>query len=155
MWMNPSKPLRILATGGFLGLGGLAPAMAQDAVIEQQPGDAMLSDDLIGLTIYTRGGGEEQDVGSIEGLLFDAEGEVIGVLVELGGFIGFGAKQVALAYDALDFQESGGAPIAAIVDLTRQQMEDAPSFKTQAALELEREQERLQQQQRQPSQPTQ
>lgn len=44
-----------------------------------------------------------ENIGSITDVLVDEEGEVIAVLVGVGGFLGIGRKDVAVAMDALEF----------------------------------------------------
>jgi hypothetical protein len=136
----------IMTLGAFVASSGLATAQDQAsarAVIEEQSSNETLSEDLIGLSVVTQQDGTERAVGSVEALLFDEDDALTGVVVSVGGFLGFGAKQVALSYDAIDLQKANGAPVSAVIDMTREQLEDAPAFKTQAVLRQEREQERI------------
>jgi len=153
------KTSAALASGALLLFSGLAAAQEEttqdeaapsppaEAVITEQSPDEKLSDDLIGLPVVAQQDGEEQQVGSIDSLLFNADDAIAGVVIQIGGFLGFGAKQVALSYGEVDLQELEGRPVAAMVDMTREQLENAPDFKTQAALVMEREQEQLEQEQ--------
>ena len=54
---------------------------------------------------------------------------------------------MAISYGEVDVREQDGVPVAAFLALTRQQLENAPDFKTQAALEAERQQREMEQQQ--------
>ena len=137
-----------LALGTVLATSGAGIAQDQPpsgAVIEEQASSEILSEDLIGLTIVTQQDGTETSIGAVEALLFDEDDALTGVIVGVGGFLGFGSKQVALSYDALDMQVANGEPTAAVVDMNREQLENAPEFKTQAALRQERERERIEQ----------
>jgi hypothetical protein len=79
------------------------------------------------------------EVGSIADALITRDGDVAAVIVDVGGFLGIGAKPVALSMDALtiyyedghDEGSDGGSDDDGrrlTVDLTREQLEDAPSF---------------------------
>jgi hypothetical protein len=154
-----SRTSTALASGALILFGGLAAAQEEitqdeaapippaDVVITEQSPDEKLSDDLIGLPVVAQQDGEEQQVGSVDALLFDADDGIAGVVIQIGGFLGFGAKQVALSYGEVQLQEMEGRPVAAMVGMTREQLENAPDFKTQATLEAERQQEQLEQQQ--------
>lgn len=132
-----AKNGRNLATGILVVLVSLslagAPALAQDeAVISEQDEQQTLTDDLIGMPVYTQSeqtDGREQ-IGSIESLLLDEDDRLTGVVVSVGGFLGFGAKSVALDWKAVEIRQWGTSGYVANVGLTRQQLEDAPEFKT-------------------------
>ncbi len=59
-----------------------------------------------------------ESIGSISDVLVDENGEVIAVLVGVGGFLGIGAKDVAVAMDALEFGPGSmdGLPTAPAAD---------------------------------------
>ncbi|TVQ57912.1 MAG: PRC-barrel domain containing protein [Rhodobacteraceae bacterium] len=69
------------------------------------------------------------NVGSVSDVLVDETGHVLAVVVDLGGFLGIGAKPVAIAFDAVRVRagpdEDG---FRVVLDATRQQLEDAPRF---------------------------
>lgn len=150
------------AAGALLLLGGSATAqeeevsVPEEVVIAEQQAEQKLADDLIGLPVLalSADGTAEEQVGTVDTLLFDENDAIAGVVVGIGGFLGFGAKSVAISYGEVDVQEQDGVPTAAFIELTRPQLENAPDFKTQAALEAEREmeQQQLEQQQQQQQQ---
>src|SRR6266566_784423 len=55
-------------------------------------------------------GPDNASVGSVNDLLFDGTGKIIGVVVGVGGFLGIGAKNVAIDMSAFDVvpADSGG-----------------------------------------------
>lgn len=140
---------RNIATGLGVALVSLAlagtPAAAQDeAVITEQDERQTLTDDLIGMPVYTRS--EDTDsrdqIGSIQSLLLDAENRLTGVVVSIGGFLGFGAKSVALDWDAVEVRQWGTSGFVANVEMTREDLEAAPEFKTLAQKQAEEAAER-------------
>ncbi|NDV88970.1 hypothetical protein GTW51_20005 [Aurantimonas aggregata] len=76
------------------------------------PSGAWRASDLEGKDVYDTTG---ENIGSIGDVLLSENGEVIAVLVGVGGFLGIGRKDVAVAMDALEFgpTKTEGLPTAA------------------------------------------
>jgi sporulation protein YlmC with PRC-barrel domain len=87
----------------------------QDQAAEQQPAEPeevefvtaqqesdWLASSLIGRTVYNS---EEQSLGSINDVILDQEGQVVAVLIGVGGFLGIGGKDVGVNFAALQFEE--------------------------------------------------
>lgn len=102
-----------------------------DAVIQAQRPNEMRSEDLIGATVFD-GTGEE--VGKIRDILFDSSGTATGVVLSVGGILGVGAKEVGLNWEEVDLRPQ---PELVRVAYTKEQLEAAPAFKTQEALDAE------------------
>jgi len=121
-----------------------AAVSTEETVIPEQEAAQTLADDLIGIPVYAAVPDDTSyaEVGSIDSLLFDDEEGIVGVVVSVGGFLGIGDKWVALAYEDIDLDTPDGIPRAAYVDLSREQIENAPSFKTLATKRAEQERER-------------
>lgn len=135
--------LAIVLSPSFIGAQDTAfPTIPSDTVIVEQAPETTLADDLIGLPVT---GQQEERIGTVASLLFDADHEIVGVVIEVGGFLGFGSKQVALSRDAVEFREEEGRPVVALVDLTAAQLESAPDFLDRDALEFQRQQQQSQQ----------
>jgi len=85
-------------------------------------------------------GPDNTTIGSVNDLLFDANGQIAGVVIGVGGFLGIGAKNVAIDMSALNAvpADSGvNAPGGGVTDpsnvklkvaLTKDQLQDAPDF---------------------------
>jgi PRC-barrel domain len=88
-------------------------------------------------------GPDNARIGSVSDLLFDGTGKIIGLVVGVGGFLGIGAKNVAIdmgAFDAVPADSgsngnntpAGNANDASNVKLkvawTKDQLQDAPDF---------------------------
>lgn len=110
----------IALTAGTLLAGAAA---AQDVIIERQgPGD-LLGDWLIGAAVDSAMG---ERIGAIDDVIIDPDdGRLTAAIVSVGGFLGFGAKSIAVEWDAFainrDAQEI-------VLNLTRAEMEDAATF---------------------------
>ncbi len=103
-----------------------------DALITEQSADQVLSDSVIGMTVYNR---DSESIGKIDDLIMNSGGQVIGAIVSVGGFLGMGAKSVALDWNAFEVNQEENA---AYVEFTESQLRAAPEFKDLFDLEYER-----------------
>jgi hypothetical protein len=109
-----------------------------DVLIEEQETEQVLSADLIGADVVHA---EHGAIGTLDSILFDEDDRIVGGVVAVGGFLGFGKKHVALSWDQFDARPEEPA---VYVEVTREQLEAAPSFKDQATIRAEEEAERAQ-----------
>lgn len=65
-----------------------------------QQGNQMLGSGLMGARVVGAG---DENIGEVDDLLLDRNGQVMAVVVGVGGFLGLGEKDVAIANDQLDF----------------------------------------------------
>lgn len=102
-----------------------------EAVIQVQRPNEMRTENLIGATVYNADG---EKVGKVKDILFDTSGAATGLVLSVGGIMGLGAKDVGLTWDEVDVDPQ---PELVRVNYTKEQLEAAPSFKTQEAVEAE------------------
>ena len=87
---------------------------------------ALTADELMGTDVY---GPDNQHIGPIGDLVLAEDGQTIDALViDFGGFLGIGVKQVAVAYENLQFYSDEWGNRSLVLPLTREQMEAAPEF---------------------------
>jgi sporulation protein YlmC with PRC-barrel domain len=103
-----------------------------ETLIKEQSADQVLSDSLIGMTVYNR---DSESIGKIGDLIMNSEGQIIGAVVSVGGFLGLGAKSVALDWNAFEVRPEEEA---AYVEFTESQLRAAPEFKDLFDVEFER-----------------
>lgn len=134
---------------GFVGLTGQGMnALADEPpeselLIEEQAPDELVTDTVMGTQVYNA---NDDNVGSIDNLLIDNEGRVVGAVLAVGGFLGFGAKNVAVSWDHLTFNTM--ERIARLdSDIDRDWLEEAPEFRTRERIERERQAEQARQEQ--------
>jgi hypothetical protein len=120
----------LLAAAVAAALAG--PAGAQET-IALRPGNEALdaavlaTAEMAGAPVY--GPGDEQ-FGSIATLVIDPQGKVEAAIVELGGFLGLGARQVALPVDQLSIQREGeGGAVRVYSAATPAELEAMPEFR--------------------------
>ncbi|MFU8831765.1 MAG: PRC-barrel domain-containing protein, partial [Wenzhouxiangella sp.] len=112
---------------------------------------AMTTEDLVGSSVRSRI--EDEEIGTIEDILIDAQGNPAGVVVSVGEFLDTDEKLVALEWDRIsledpaqpgargavaDGQQMEDGEFTIIVDATREELENAPEFDREA---WEREQD--------------
>lgn len=101
--------------------------MGSQGYISSAPANGMQASDLIGAEIMTTG---DEEVGSVSDLIIDQNGQVVAVVVGVGGFLGMGEKDVAIGWD--DLKASGTADEQELrVNLSREDLEAAPEFEQQ------------------------
>ncbi|WP_196258025.1 PRC-barrel domain-containing protein [Pelagibacterium limicola] len=118
----------------------LLPGAGNGAVITDGTG-LLSTNDIIGLEVWSAG---NRNVGTVSELLIDADGRLAAVVVDIGGFLGIGSRQVAIPFAALTVVPEGDGSDAPAegtpqwwppqganhlrAELTEQQFEDAPEF---------------------------
>jgi hypothetical protein len=106
------------------------------AVMNEQQPDQVLSDSYIGAKVVARSDQGLEDVGTVAELVLGLDDKIVGVVVDVGGFLGVGAKSVGLSWASLTEERADGELLLK-TELTRQDFEDAPAFKTLADTQVE------------------
>lgn len=98
-------------------------AVAQEAIIDRQGPDDLLGGWVIGAAVDSPGG---ERIGSIDDILIDAsDGRITAGIVSVGGFLGFGAKDIAVDWEEFDINWDARE---VILSMTRDEMEAAEEF---------------------------
>lgn len=92
---------------------------------ETNPARAYLSDSLVGQEVKSRG--SDKSVGEISNLLLDENGQVVAAIISVGGTLGLGEHDVAIAWDQIE-RRVDGDEITLWVNQTEQSLKDAPKF---------------------------
>ena len=111
------------------------PVPRPEMIIGVQKEGEWLTSELIDREVANR---NDEDIGDISAILFTEQGPK-GVIVDVGGFLGMGEKEVALKWEELSIEQE-----AILVDASKEALENAPEFIT---LEEKRSQAELQAQQ--------
>lgn len=116
--------------------GGSDAEMAQDSQEQTKPVEGqitvqedgtVLADDLIGASVYN---GSDENVGDINDLIISLDGNVEGVVIGVGGFLGIGEKLVAVEMSSLELvNDEDGSP-RLVSSATKADLEAAPEFVT-------------------------
>jgi hypothetical protein len=92
----------------------------------EQASDEWLASNLIGQSVVNS---ENESIARINDLVTDKDGKVVAVLVGYGGFLGIGAKDVALRFEDLDFIRNEDQSVQVVADLSQEMLASAPEYK--------------------------
>ena len=100
------------------------PKSGQQTFLDQQKADQMLASDLMKKSIL---GANNERIGDVNDLLMSKDGDVVAVLVGVGGFLGIGEKTVAIPFDSLK-RSADAEQLTA--QYSREDLKQAPEFVT-------------------------
>lgn len=134
---NPQAPAsQMPATTPTPGTAGstdsAAPAASATATpatpkfISAQSAGQWLGSDLMGTEVVTA---NDEKLGSISDVIVEREGEIIAVVIDVGGFLGIGAKPVAVSFDSLTATPTDNGE-KVVVSMTKEELNAAPEFKS-------------------------
>jgi hypothetical protein len=110
------------------GTAANAPAVPNEGprFIQVQNTD-MLSSNVVGLDIYN---GQNNDIGKIQDVAFDASKQVTGYILSVGGFLGMGTHYVAVNPSAVMVSyDAQNKTWRATMNATKDELKSAPEFK--------------------------
>ena len=96
-------------------------------IFEQSP-EEVLGSTLMDATVMSP---EGEAVGDVEDVIVSADGQITGVVIGVGGFLGIGEKQVALEYGQIQVQQGEAGELTFMTSATQEELENAPEFRTQ------------------------
>jgi len=103
-------------------------------------GPELTADKLKGTTVY---GPNDESIGEVGDIALSQDGQVDAVIVDVGGFLGIGQKQVAVAMDNLQFMKDSGGSMYLYTQFTQDQLKNAPEYNSDTYAE-NRDQMRIQ-----------
>lgn len=95
--------------------------------VQNQSAQEWRGSKLIGASVY---GPDNQSIGEINDVIFDASGKVKAAVIGVGGFLGVGQKDVAVPFEALNVtRKENSASIDKItVSYSKDELNNAPKF---------------------------
>lgn len=110
-----------------LQVAGFAHSLASLTTIQTQAGDLQQARSVLGIELRSAG----KTVGRIVDMLARPDGSIAAAVVEYGGFLGIGARKVAIPWRELHL-ERDGQQLVAITDLTPDQLRTIPEYRPEA-----------------------
>ncbi|MEP9376477.1 PRC-barrel domain-containing protein [Aquabacter sp. CN5-332] len=107
------------------GAMGSSSAAATGAFIDAQQREQWLATDLIGAKVR---GAADENLGAVNDVLLDRNGNIIGAVIGVGGFLGIGEKDVAVPFDNLELVRSSDGD-KLILRKSKDELKNAPEFK--------------------------
>ncbi|MDP1700247.1 MAG: PRC-barrel domain-containing protein [Aestuariivirga sp.] len=115
------------------------PQPIEGQIVNQDTG-TLLASTVIGGNVYSP---SDESVGHVNDLVLKPTGEIEAVVVGVGGFIGIGEKDVAIALNRFTLEPSPDfATTKLVLNATKEELEAAPPFKSAYVQKLDEEYER-------------
>lgn len=93
--------------------------------LTEMPAGEISADNLVGTTVY---GAEDANVGEIGDVVLSPDGNVDAVIIDVGGFLGIGSKEVAVGMDNLSFMTDKDGTKYLYTQFTKEQLEAQPAY---------------------------
>jgi hypothetical protein len=93
--------------------------------IGQQDENQMLASAWIGQTVYNSA---DENLGTINDIVFDKDGGMTGVVIGVGGFLGLGQKNIAVSIDSVNASTDADGNVKLTLDVTKEELDAAPQF---------------------------
>lgn len=100
--------------------GAVDPSNMQEA----QP-DQIRAENLTGTAVY---GSNDERIGEIGDVILTPEGDVDAAIVDVGGFLGIGEKEVALSMENLSFMTDENDELYLFTNFTQEELEAQPEY---------------------------
>lgn len=100
------------------------PSDRIDYLAQQQSGQ-WLATQLIGTNVENSAG---ENLGDINDLVLGKNGEVVGALVGVGGFLGIGEKSVAIPFENISTTMKDENNAVVVLNVTKEELQAAPDF---------------------------
>jgi PRC-barrel domain len=99
--------------------------------VTQQTADQMLASKLKGTDVI---GNNDEKIGDVSDVLFDKDAKVLAYVVGVGGFLGIGAKDVAIAPASFQLQPATDRESMKLkLSMTKDELKNAPEFQPHKA----------------------
>jgi len=89
-----------------------------------------LATKIIGQPVYDGPAGDADNLGNINDLVLNGNGDVAAVVIGVGGFLGLGEKQVAVDFTSLQVVVADDGTKRFVVKTSKDELTNAPDFKT-------------------------
>lgn len=104
---------------------GMDQDMGGETHLSEKPSDGFEANDLIGEAVTNRN--NDEDIGDVDDLVIDRDGQIVSVVVKTGGMLGMGKKDVAIDWDQIDFSvDEDGSDVKMTVDMDEESLKNAP-----------------------------
>ncbi len=95
------------------------------STLQPMAAEELTADNIIGSTVY---GNNEENVGEVGDLIMSQDGQVDAVIIDVGGFLGIGEKEVAVGMDNLEFMLDENGNRYLYTPFTQEQLEAQPAY---------------------------
>jgi hypothetical protein len=110
-------------------------APVQGQIFTQSP-DQYLASTLLDAVVMNAA---DEEIGDVNDMIVTKEGQVQGVVIGVGGFLGVGEKDVAIELSRLEITQDEDGELNFMLDATADELANAPEFTTQEDAQAEAE----------------
>lgn len=110
-----------------------------DPFVGQQDQQQVLASEFIGATVYNSA---DENLGSISDIVFAKEGGAEAAVLGVGGFLGIGAKSVAVPFERIEQTTDADGKLKLMLNASKEELDAAPEFKTLAAIKRDSDADR-------------
>ena len=101
--------------------------MQRKGYMSAAPMGGMQASDLMDAEVETSG---DEDIGQVHDLIIDQNGQIVAIVVGVGGFLGMGEKDVAIGWDDVKMSRDDD-DMELYIDVTREDLLSAPEYEDQ------------------------
>src|SRR6185369_6501005 len=103
-------------------------AQASGGYLTEQAADQISANTYIGQSVYN---GQNESIGNVNDLIMKKDGGLVAAIVDVGGFLGIGEKNVAVPMDKITVaQNTQDGSVKLTTSETAETLKAAPEFKT-------------------------
>lgn len=122
----PASEMPNSPTGTMNNSAAQTTVPATPKFVSTQSSGQWLGSDLMGTAVVTS---NDESLGSISDVVIDRDGTIVAAVIDVGGFLGIGAKPVAVSFESLTpTPTDNGQKI--VVAMTKEELNSAPEFKS-------------------------
>jgi sporulation protein YlmC with PRC-barrel domain len=114
-------------------------AAIDKSALKEVPATELRSEELVGTTVY---GANDENIGEIGDIVLGADQKVESIIIDVGGFLGVGEKEVAVGMDNLAFMTDEDGNKYLYTNFTKEQLNAQPTYDESSYAE-KRDEQRL------------
>ncbi|MCH8531875.1 MAG: PRC-barrel domain-containing protein [Saccharospirillum sp.] len=93
--------------------------------MDNTPSNGMQVSDLMGSNVRAS---DNEDIGSVDDMIVDSDGQIVAIIVSVGGFLGIGDREVAVGWD--DVTRSGDGDDQELrINRSSEELKNAPEYR--------------------------
>lgn len=119
---------RLLLACGALALAAADPAPPAPSAPPTPPAPELTKAVATGVLSRMVRDADGRDIGRIVDVVVDPAGQPRAIVVDVGGFMGLGARRVAVSWGSVHIQPPGATDSRVAIDLTDAQVQAAPDY---------------------------
>lgn len=123
-----AAPLTVTSKELFKPAAGAPPAAPDAAALTKASDGQILASGFLGKSVYSGDGDNAETIGKLNDFVIGPDGMVQAAVIGVGGFLGVGAKDVAVAANQLKLSTRSDGNSWLVLNTTKDQLSAAPAF---------------------------